>query len=99
MRNATQVQRDEQGGAHMAIVPDVTRLHAKVAELRRQDTQFRVFGASAHHYLLNPCLSERQVQEAETHYGIALPEDYRQFLLLMGNGGAGPDYGLFPLEY
>ena len=49
-------------------------------------------------HLRNPCLSEHLVQEAEARYGIALPEEYHRFLLLMGNGGAGPDYGVFPLE-
>lgn len=77
--------------------PEVTRLQAKLTELRRHGTQ--VFGSSTHHYLLNPCLSERQVQEAEDRYGITLPEDYRHFLLFMGNGGAGPDYGILPLEH
>lgn len=78
--------------------PDVSRLQSKLAELRRRDTQFRVFGASTHRYLLHPCLSEHQVQEAEARYGITLPEDYRRFLLFLGNGGAGPEYGIFPLE-
>ena len=82
----------------MAMTPDVTRLHAKLTELRHRDTQLHVFGASTHRYLLNPCLSEHQVQEAEARYGIALPEEYRRFLLFMGDGGAGPDYGIFPLE-
>lgn len=27
-----------------------------------------------------------------------LPEEYRFFLTKIGNGRAGPDYGIFPLE-
>src|SRR5690242_4451474 len=77
---------------------DVTRLQEKLAALRHRDTQFQVFGATTHHYLLNSCLSESILQEAEAQYGILLPEDYRRFLLLMGNGGAGPEYGIYPLE-
>lgn len=80
------------------MAPDVTRLHAKLTELRGRDTQFSVFGSSTHRYRLNPCLSEHQVREAETRYGISLPEDYRLFLLRVGNGGAGPYYGMFRLE-
>ena len=80
------------------MVSDITRLHAKLTELRRRDTQFQVFGASTHRYLLNQCLSEHEVQDAEAQYGIALPEDYCLFLRFMGNGGAGPEYGIFPLQ-
>jgi hypothetical protein len=78
--------------------PDIARLHVKLNELRRRDPQFRVFGAWRHRYVLNPCLSEQQVREVEARLGIALPDDYRRFLLFMGNGGAGPAYGLFSLE-
>lgn len=57
----------------------------------------KIFGANAHKFELNPVLSERQVAEAETQWGIRLPKDYRAFLLQAGAGGAGPHYGLFPL--
>ena len=37
------------------------------------------------------------VVKFETEYEVALPEDYRQFLTEVGNGGAGPYYGMFGL--
>ncbi len=77
---------------------DVTRLQEKLTELRHRDTQLQMFGATTHHYLLNSCLSESTLQEAEAQYSVTLPEDYRRFLLLMGDGGAGPEYGIYPLE-
>lgn len=80
------------------MVPDISQLQEKLAELRHRDPQFGVFGSSKHRYILNPCLSEEQLEEAEVRYDIALPEDYRRFLLFMGNGGAGPNYGIFRLE-
>jgi hypothetical protein len=33
----------------------------------------------------------------EERNGISLPSDYRDFVLKIGNGGAGPYYGIYPL--
>jgi hypothetical protein len=35
------------------------------------------------------------VQAFEQKYSLALPAEYRGFLICVGNGGAGPAYGLF----
>lgn len=35
------------------------------------------------------CLTEKQVVEFENKYEVLLPEDYRNYLLEVGNGGAG----------
>jgi hypothetical protein len=56
-----------------------------------------VFGAKRHKFVANPCLSEREIIEFETTHGLSLPADYRNFLMNVGNGGAGPAYGLFKL--
>ena len=56
-----------------------------------------IFGANGHHFLLNAALKEAEVASFEQRHGIRLPDDYRQFLTTIGNGGAGPDYGVFPL--
>lgn len=56
-----------------------------------------VFGADAHHFRLNPRLPEADVLKFERRYNVRLPEDYRRFLTFIGNGGAGPFYGIFPL--
>lgn len=55
------------------------------------------FGARAHRYHLNPPISEKELASFEAEHRITLPDDYRSFLLEVGNGGAGPYYGLLPL--
>jgi hypothetical protein len=56
-----------------------------------------VFGEETHSFRVNATLSEREVSDFETQNGVQLPSDYRQFLVRVGNGGAGPYYGLFAL--
>src|SRR5438552_14698202 len=56
-----------------------------------------VFGESAHPYRLHPVLTEAEVLAFQAAHGIRLPDDYREFITRVGNGGAGPYYGLFKL--
>jgi hypothetical protein len=56
-----------------------------------------LFGADSHHFVLNPPLSDREIISFERLHGISLPTDYRHFVSHIGNGGAGPYYGVFPL--
>ncbi|MEO3771220.1 HEAT repeat domain-containing protein [Micromonospora sp. B9E7] len=55
------------------------------------------FGAKTHGYQLRPPPPESRVSSFETQHGIALPEGYRRFILGLGDGGAGPGYGLLSL--
>jgi hypothetical protein len=68
----------------------------KLDELRRLDRQLSVFGASAHKYKLEPPLAKRALNRLEKRHGVKFPDDYREFLAMMGNGGAGPSYGVCP---
>jgi hypothetical protein len=65
--------------------------------LRTVDAGRRVFGSETHDYRLGPVLSQSELAVFESTNGIRLPEDYRCFLATLGNGGAGPYYGLEPL--
>jgi len=72
-------------------------------KLKRRDrirkvfgAQSLTFGARSHNYDLLPPLSPTVVDDFERRHGVLLPEDYRYFVTEIGNGGAGPDYGLFP---
>jgi hypothetical protein len=74
---------------------DASNILASLSRLRSAPP--RVFGADVHGFLLNSPLAEPEVLEFERAHHIILPTDFREFLLNIGNGGAGPFYGLFPL--
>ena len=50
-----------------------------------------------HGFELNPVIAEDRVEAFEQGYSIRLPSEYRDFLVQIGNGGAGPYYGVFAL--
>lgn len=77
--------------------PDFESIKVDLGRLRLTKKKPKVFGSEAHGFTLNPALSEEAVCGFEEKYGIQLPADYRQFLIEVGNGGAGPYYGLFKL--
>lgn len=72
-------------------------LRQLLAQLRTADTSLNLDLASKHLYQLNPCLTEDEVQAFESQCNITLPDDYRQFLLELGNGGVGPGFGMLKL--
>ncbi len=76
---------------------DPQELKSFLIQLQDEDPDFRVFGASEHRYQLHPPLPEATIRLFETQYGITLPDEYRHFLSVIGNGGAGPYYGILPL--
>ncbi len=69
----------------------------KLAFLKQYDKNFQVFGSQRHRYLCNPPLEETEVAAWEQKYQVQLPKAYRDFIKTIGDGGAGPGYGLFPL--
>jgi hypothetical protein len=76
---------------------DAVTVRSLLARLRDRDPAFAVFGASSHQYALGALLPEPALAAWERQRGIELPSDYRTFLLELGNGGAGPFYGIFRL--
>lgn len=75
----------------------MSAIREKLAELRAADPGLRVFGASRHRYELNPPVDEAFLTRFETEVGVPLPEEYRTFLTTVGDGGAGPYWGLLSL--
>lgn len=62
------------------------------------DPERKVFGAKSHQYKLNPVLPLQCVQAYQKKYHVELPSEYVFFLTQVGNGGAGPYYGIHPLN-
>jgi SMI1 / KNR4 family (SUKH-1) len=82
----------------MRTMSNILHLKNKLIQLTILDTACEIFGSELHKYKLNPCLREAEIQAFEVKHHIQLPDDYRNFLLEVGNGGAGPGYGLMPTE-
>ncbi|MER7792515.1 SMI1/KNR4 family protein [Streptomyces sp. NPDC097640] len=74
----------------------------RVLALRKAPRWWAVFGADypdhGHNFELLPVLTEEQLEAVEKRFGAGLPQEYRTFLLEVGAGGAGPEYGLFPIK-
>jgi hypothetical protein len=56
-----------------------------------------LFDVVRHRYQPSPCLTEAETIAIEQRFDIHLPDDYRTFLMEVGDGGAGPYYGLYTL--
>jgi SMI1 / KNR4 family (SUKH-1) len=74
---------------------DAGHIRRRIRELAGEDPGLKRFGASRHRYRLGPTLTETAVRRFEAMHEISFPPSYRTFLLEVGDGGAGPYYGLF----
>jgi hypothetical protein len=73
------------------------RIRTALGRLKSSDFRRSVFGARSHNYQLNAALSDQAVADFERVHGVSLPEDYREFLVRIADGGAGPAYGVHTL--
>ncbi|MEI5133669.1 SMI1/KNR4 family protein [Streptomyces libani] len=69
-----------------------------MGELALRDPEFTRFGSDEHRYRLTPPLPEAALRAFEERYAVRLPDSYRAFLARVGGSGAGPQYGLLPLD-
>ncbi|MGR3873001.1 SMI1/KNR4 family protein [Streptomyces graminifolii] len=78
--------------------PRIPRLRRKLAAIPFRPQRSHSFGEEHHEFRLGPKLTEARVAAFEAEHRIVLPDAYRQFLTQIGGSGAGPFYGLMPLE-
>jgi hypothetical protein len=83
--------------APLTTAQQIAELHQLVNRLRTADQSCRVFGSDRHRHRFGPALPSARAKAFESAHSINLPPDYRCFLTTIGNGGAGPYYGLAPL--
>ena len=77
---------------------DADQIRATLAAIAAADPECTAFGASRHGHRLGPPLAETDVTAFEQQHQITLPASYRGFVLRVGDGGAGPYYGLYRLD-
>jgi len=82
----------------------IKRIKSKLKTAEKIDSKLKVFGAPGHKYVINPPVSNNEIEGLEKRYSIVLPDCYKSFLQHIGNGGsgyansgAGPFYGIYPL--
>jgi hypothetical protein len=76
------------------------RLHsidARLRELAAGDRGLTVFGSNRHRYELRTCATPSELSAFEQAHRVTIPSEYRAFITRIGNGVAGPGYGLIPL--
>lgn len=66
--------------------------------LSGMDKERQLFGAESHSYSFGSLLTEEQISIVEDKLDVELPEELKAFYMHLGNGGAGPHYGLVKLE-
>ena len=72
------------------------RLVEKITALRAHESSAANWNGIS--YAMKPPAGAAAVESFELNQDVRLPDDYREFLLQVGDGGAGPGYGLYSLE-
>ncbi|MBT31014.1 MAG: hypothetical protein CMO01_15250 [Thalassobius sp.] len=70
----------------------------KLNYLKSIDKSLDVFGAKSHKYQLKPPTAVKTVSQIEQLYNFALPEDYKEFITKIGDGGAGYGYRMLGFD-
>ncbi|MFN7491040.1 MAG: SMI1/KNR4 family protein, partial [Chryseotalea sp.] len=81
-------------------------LHERLAQVKinweqlaEKDSKLEIFGAAQHAYKFFKPFVKDELEAGEKHFKIALPEQYKEYLQHVSNGGIGPYYGMYPLQH
>ena len=77
---------------------DIPKIKAVLKEASQWDMDYPIFGSHSHAHLFRPPLPMEELGAWEELMELRLPEDYRTYLTCLGNGGAGPAYGIAPFR-
>jgi len=80
------------------INEQVSRILSKLDMAQKYETEFRAFGSKKHKYILNAPAPLSLVKEYQDTFQVNLPIEYVAFITQIGNGGAGPNYGIQSLK-
>lgn len=77
----------------------LTQIKKRIAVLLK-DSLLSVWnsGLQNSNLLINPCISENELEILEERYNVSLPWGYREYVLNIGNGGNQPGVGMFTVE-
>lgn len=79
---------------------DVPGIQAVCRQASYWDLFDSPFGGNyVHMHLFRPVADLEELETWEELMGVTLPEDYRCYLTCLGNGGAGPYYGVRPFQF
>lgn len=76
----------------------IAEIKALAEEGKRLDPKYNIFGACSHKWQFGEPVNMQQIRSFENDMKIKLPEPFVRYLTELGNGGAGPDYGIYTLD-
>lgn len=82
----------------MKLLEQWAKIVERIEILKGYDRRFYHVGARDHKYVFNPPCPQRRLQDYEIDKGFTLPDELHFVYSKIGNGGAGPDWGLWPIE-
>lgn len=74
-------------------------LRDAIAHLASHDPSHRRFGARHHRYRVGPPIEADRLATIEAELDVRLPDEYRDHVTAISDGGAGPYHGLIPLDH